>query len=97
FTGVDGEPGVDNQLYRAIGCTKYRGNARRDYPHIYSDPFLIDIRGVDDPRNDDHVEVGISSTDDVPLEGSDGRALARQTLGPSRNARWRASTGGRLV
>src|SRR5579862_3823662 len=59
FVGLSGERGVDNQLYRAIGCSKARGTAPQSHPHIYSDPFLIEIRGLEDVRNDDHVDVGI--------------------------------------
>ena len=96
FTGVNGEQGVDNQLYRAIGCAKmWRSTA--PYAGSYVDPFLIEIRGLDDPGNDEHVDVGIYSTDDVPIQGSDGQALANQTLAVTRNPRWRASVAGRIV
>ena len=96
FAGVSGEPAIDNQLYRAIGCSKmWRSNT--PYAGAWVDPFLIEIRGLDDPKNDDHVEVGIYSTDDTPIQGSDGQALPNQTLGLTRNPRWRTTVAGRIV
>ena len=97
FAGVNGEAGVDNQLYRAVGCAKnVRGLGAPQNP-VRIDPFLIEISGIDDPNSDDHVDVGIYSTDDTPIQGSDGRALPNQTLGITRNPRWRATVAGRLV
>jgi hypothetical protein len=97
FIGANGESGVDNQLYRAIGCTKYRSPVPQLHPHIYSDPFLIELSGVDDSRNDDHVDVRIYSPQDAAIEGSDGNPLAHQTISATSNARWRAATTGRIV
>jgi hypothetical protein len=97
FTGVNGEAGVDNQLYRAVGCSKnVRGLGPPANP-VRIDPFLIQIRGIDDVKNDDHVEVTIASTDDLPIQGSDGRALPHQTLGVTTNPAWRATVAGRIV
>src|SRR5205085_7733634 len=61
------------------------------------DPFLIEISGMDNPKNDDHVEVGIFSTDDLPLQGPDGKLMANQTLAKTKNARWRTTVAGRIV
>jgi len=97
FSGVNGEPGVDNQLYRAIGCSKYRSPIPQVHPHIYMDPFLIQIRGLDDLRDDDHVDVAISSPGDAALEGSDGNPLPNQTIAVAENPRWSATTRGRIV
>ena len=96
FVGVNGEPSVDNQLYRAVGCSKlWRTVVPRNYSHI--EPFLIELRGLDDPKNDDHVEVGIFSTEEAPLQGSDGKIIANQTLSITRNARWRTTVAARVV
>jgi hypothetical protein len=95
FTGVNGEPGVDNQFYRAMGCSRL---VRVTGAHtIYLDEYLIEIRGVDDLKNDDHVDIGIYSTDDTSMKGSDGNALAHQTLAITKNAHWRATAAGRIV
>lgn len=47
FTGMDGEPGIDNELYRAFGCTKfYRWSAEAG--ESISDPFdTADLSGRD--------------------------------------------------
>jgi hypothetical protein len=97
FTGVNGEAGIDNQLYRAVGCAKnVRGLGAPANP-VRIEPFVIEVSSIDDARNDDHVEVGIYSTYDTPLQGSDGRALPNQTLGITRNPRWRANVAGRIA
>ena len=84
------EAGVDNQLYRAVGCARTCAVlARRPRGPHRSVPDRN--RGVDDPQNDDHVEVGIYSTDDTPLQGPDGKAMANQTLAITNNPRWRPS------
>ena len=64
FTGVDDTPGVDNQMFRLLGCTY----GWRNYGHIEMNAngmrkmnglgmILIEIDGVDDARNDDDVAV----------------------------------------
>src|SRR5438309_1277894 len=72
FTGVDGAPGVDNQLYRVMGCSKaYRGSRAKDGHDSFGIQYLnermregmvtylIEVTGITDPRNSDSVEVGI--------------------------------------
>ncbi len=65
FTSPDGEKGIDNQLYRAIGClagynnsqpymTFYEENAMRRFAF---NRLLIEITDVDDLVNDDDVTV----------------------------------------
>jgi hypothetical protein len=62
FTGRNGEPGIDNQFYRVVGCT------RSFQPTGQSNGFdiemltgswgiLIALAGIDDIVNDDNVEV----------------------------------------
>lgn len=64
FTGIDGTPGIDNQMYRLLGCVE----AWRSYGHIENNAnshrrtsglgmILIEITGIDDPQNDDAVTV----------------------------------------
>ena len=57
----------------------------------------LEIRGLDDLKNDDHVEVGIYSTEGPPLAGSDGNALPHQTVNITKNPRWRTIVPGRIV
>jgi len=64
FVSPDGTPGIDNQLYRLMGCVYgYRDkgylehHANRERQDESQGIILIDVEGVDDPRNDDSVEV----------------------------------------
>lgn len=57
---------VDNQLYRALGCAKgwrasgaAAGYRLMEFPTYPANRILIEISGVDDPRNDRSVEVRI--------------------------------------
>jgi hypothetical protein len=76
FTGVDGTPAVDNQLYRLMGCIYgWRSEGNLD---IYANGhrvtnglgmILIEVTGVDDPRNDDDVRVAFyRSVDQFTLD-----------------------------
>jgi hypothetical protein len=64
FTSPTGTPGVDNQYYRLIGCIQ----AYRSIGYFYANPnesrkmqglaiILVEITGVDDPKNDNDVDV----------------------------------------
>ena len=64
FTGMNGEAGVDNQMYRLLGCIQ----AWRSTGHLETNAnsqrrtgglgmILVEITGVDDIRNDDDVKV----------------------------------------
>ncbi len=100
FEGLDGEPAVDNQLYRAVGCYKSRrGTAASEQAGGDLNPFLIEIRGLDDLRNDDHVEVGIYSLElaDLILRTPAGEPLPGQSFRVSSNPHWRNEATGRLV
>ncbi|MBT4738823.1 MAG: hypothetical protein HOO09_00455 [Rhodospirillaceae bacterium] len=64
FAGLNGENGIDNQMYRLMGCVE----AWRSYGHIESNAnshrvssglgmILMEVTGVDDLLNDDSVKV----------------------------------------
>jgi hypothetical protein len=107
FTGVEGEEGVDNQLYRIMGCAK----AWRGAPNVGSDMkikynaymkdglhnYLIELKGVNDRRNDPEVEVGIYSTEDTSLLSGAGEHLPHQTFAITKNPRWHNVIKGRIV
>lgn len=64
FTSPDGRKGVDNQLYRVIGCTPgwRRGGMIEGIVSQYlrsetQARLLLEITGVDDERNDDEVTI----------------------------------------
>lgn len=86
FQGPNGERGIDNQLWLALGCIKgyargstidefARNNIREGQRTI-----LVRLSGVDDRRNDDHVELGIfSSPDPIPVDAK-GAMMDRASL-----------------
>lgn len=64
FTSTDGERGIDNQLYRLLGCAPgWRGDGinkvfhRQQVNQELLNRTLLEITAVDDERNDDHVVV----------------------------------------
>lgn len=67
FTSPDGEKGIDNQLYRALGCIAsyrpgYNANDYFDNEEIATDNYnrlLIEITGVRSLQNSPHVEVTV--------------------------------------
>lgn len=70
FVDVEtGERGVDNQLYRALGCIGSLRSAPGElptHPSIQWDmvrdqmpAWLVEISGIDDPLNDDDVQVSV--------------------------------------
>ena len=100
FEGLNGEAAVDNQLYRALGCYKSRrGTAESEQQGSDFDPFLLEIRDLDDPQNDDKVEVGIYSleADDLILSSPAGEPLSHQSFRVSSNPQWRNEVIGRIV
>lgn len=82
FTGIDGTAGVDNQLYRLLGCVygfrsygQVEANENENRKSNGKGMTLIEITGVDDPRNDPDVTVNFyRSIDLYTLDGS-GRFL----------------------
>ncbi|MCB2108631.1 MAG: hypothetical protein KDE14_13070 [Rhodobacteraceae bacterium] len=77
FTGVDGTPGVDNQMYRILGCIygfrsfgQYDVNANENRKSNGLGMTLLEISDVDDARNDDDVTLTIyRSIDQYVLDG----------------------------
>jgi hypothetical protein len=64
FTGLDGTPGVDNQLYRLLGCVYgfrssgyIEDHANRERRDEGQGNILIEVKGVDDRLNDDDVTI----------------------------------------
>lgn len=102
FTGAGGERGVDNQWYRVIGCTtgfQSTGQANGWQIEMYTGSWgiLFSLKGIDDVRNDPDVEVGIFANAD-PIQLSAARAaLPFATYAVHQDARYRATTRGRIV
>jgi len=108
FTSPDGEAGVDNQLYRAIGCHKtWRGLARdpggdlqQKYDQSTKDGMyqtLVQIRNVDNLLNDDDIEIGIYSSQDFSMVDKSQNHLPDQTFLISKNPKWRNIARGKIV
>jgi hypothetical protein len=82
FTGVDGTPGVDNQMYRLLGCHYgWRHNGvldtfgNEERRNSGRGVVLIEITGVDDPRNSPEVDVAFyRALDPFPIDSA-GRIL----------------------
>ena len=80
FTSPDGQPGIDNQHWRLLGCTRgYQpdGQIQRgaDSGSFIKEgiPILMEVTGVDDARNDDDVRVRFaSSADIITLDAASG-------------------------
>ena len=107
FTSPSGEKGINNQFYRVIGCiSSYRHDGA--YRALYSDEIqdrdrkegrnttLLEITGVDDPRNDDDVQVGIYSSSNPTQYDSAAKGLAWVSYTAGKEARWRNVLKGRI-
>ena len=99
FEGLNGEPSVDNQLYRASGCSKLNRGTELVGTRSLERAFLVELRGVDYLQNDDDIEMGIYSQalNEVSLKASDGTDVTHQTFTITANPRWRAHTTARIV
>jgi hypothetical protein len=106
FTGLDGTPGVDNQLYRLLGCVygfrsygQYEANENENRKSNGNGMTLIEVSGVDDSRNDDDVTVTFyRSIDQYTLDAS-GKFVPFASYridAPNGQPRYRSSLKGRI-
>lgn len=107
FTGVDGEVGVDNQLYRAMGCSRiWRGVEGTTSGEIYTaanrtletgeHTVVMLLRGVDSLDDDEAVEVILASSNDRPVLDSRRNFIAKASFTVASNPRWRNVLKGRI-
>jgi hypothetical protein len=103
FTSPDGKPGIDNQLWRAMGCIRgwRHGADIEKYTHdnIRTGEYtvLLEITGMTDPRNDAHVQVGFyASTDQASVDPA-GKVLPDASLQVHDDPRYRAVAEGKVV
>jgi hypothetical protein len=85
FVTPTGTKGIDNQEYRALGCTlEYRGvdgisndiqNGSKQFMASGEWTQVILLRGVDSLQNDNDVEVVYANTSDRPVVDSKGKFL----------------------
>lgn len=104
FTGVDGEPGVDNQAYRALGCTRnWRGvdgvagdiKGFNNFLATGEHTMVLRLRGVKSFKDSADVEVLMASTDDRPVMDTKRNFIAGTSFTVS-NPRWRNVLHGRI-
>ena len=110
---VSGEAGVDNQYFRALGCIgAERGEyntvgeltARPLYPAIQwehnrdqATAWLIEINGIDDLQNDDHVDVNIFQATRPVVKDASGEPQADMTFIVDDNPKTKNRVSGRIV
>jgi len=99
--GQQGAHGVDNQFFRAVGCS--RSFQSSGLSNTFASEMLtgawgivMSLSGVDDIRNDDNVEVGLYANAD-PIQLSPSRVpLEYATYAIDQDPRFRAKTRGRI-
>jgi hypothetical protein len=107
FVSPTGEPGIDNQAYRALGCSRnYRGvdgtagDVVRGYNNFLATgehSMVLLLRGVESLVNDDHVEIVFATTGDRPVLDSKRNFITGASFTVSDNPRWRNVLHGRIV
>ena len=82
FTSPDGVAGIDNQMYRLLGCVYgwrdsgyIETNANGELIDTSQGVTLIEITGVDDRLNDDQVTVRMHRANDVLPKDTQGNIL----------------------
>ncbi|HEX7874289.1 MAG TPA: hypothetical protein VF475_15360 [Sphingobium sp.] len=106
FTSPDGLRGVDNESYRAMGCTRnYRGvdgmggDVVRGYDMYLATgehSMVMLLRGVDSLEHDDAVEVIFATTGDRPILDGKMNFIHDASYSVSDNPRWRTVLKGRI-
>jgi hypothetical protein len=105
FVGPDGRAGVDNQLYRVLGCQKalrrggfYDARFSEEKKTRLSARFLVEISNVDDEQNDDSVMVSTYKGRDKLVSDAAGNVIpwATQRV-DERDPRYMHHARGRIV
>jgi hypothetical protein len=99
FTSPTGEPGIDNQVYRAMGCSSnYRGVDGTSGDIVKGFNMLLAsgeqskvllLRGVHNLEHQDDVEVILASTSDRPILDANHNFIVNASFTVSANPRWR--------
>lgn len=106
FTSPDGMTGIDNQSYRALGCTvNYRGidgtagdvvKGYNMYLATGEHSMVLLLRGVNSLQKDEDVEVIFATTGDRPILDSKMTFVRDASFSVSDNPNWRAVMKGRI-
>ena len=102
FEGPDGTNGVDNRLWRAVGCVStFRENGKEEVAGktmiSARAPTVIELRGVDSLQDDPEVSVTILAVSEPLTRDGRGGPLARATFTPDPDPRLRATVSGRIT
>jgi hypothetical protein len=107
FEGPNGEKGIDNQSYRAMGCVKgWRapdGSAGDLITYFQNQlktgefTIVIQLHGVDSLVNDNDVQVVLSSSEEGPIIDAQQNFVAGASYNTHSNPRWRNVLRGRIV
>lgn len=91
FVHPDGTSGIDNQMYRLLGCHKWvnaggeyapsniKQSAKEDIYDFRTNRTVMEIREVDDEQNDEHVEVVLYRGNDSLVVDAEGHAVPWQS------------------
>ena len=106
YTGPNGETGIDNEYSRAVACNRYfrgKGDGVGDHVNGYRrlwsmgpNTTVIMLSGVDDFRNDDHVEFFLASSPDAPPVDPSMKVIDGGSLAITSNPRWRNAGVGQI-
>jgi hypothetical protein len=105
FVSPDGKAGVDNQLYRVLGCIEGARRTgtiwliNRNAVRNRHSRLIFDISGIDDARNDPDVTIRTYRGLDPVYVTSEDKPIAggTQHIDQQRSARYMATMHGRIV
>lgn len=104
FTSPEGEPGIDNQMYRVFGCIRgmrpggmFDTFYNAEIALKTTNRWVVEITGVDDSANDDRVEVTIAAGLDKLLQDASGKFVPGLTQRMTPLPDYIAHTTGRIV
>jgi hypothetical protein len=104
FTSPDGQAGIDNQMYRVVGCirgmrpgnlldTFYNG----EIASKIINRWLVEVTDVDDRVNDDQVKVTLAHGLDKLVQDANGKFVPGLTQRMTKNPDYIATATGRIV
>jgi hypothetical protein len=107
FTAPDGTA-VDNQMFRLLGClSNYIGFGDGELGYLESlrnqgfrdggTTVLFEVTGVDDPRNDDEVQIGVYNGSDPMALDAQGKMVPHASLSVMDDKKYHAVAKGKIV
>jgi len=102
FRGIDGERGIDNQFFRAVGCTNTLapGGQANDFGTqmaVGEWGILIALENVQDARNDNDIVVRLYANNDPMEVSANHEPLPNATYAVDPDPRYQATSRGRIV